>query len=82
MKDYNNLYNTRDGTIASTIDFTPGYPVAVYNNNQFDFNIPLPYSELHLLKGYYKLKYKVILYDDKWNMIVSSNMYDFTYTQN
>lgn len=81
LKDYNSLYNTRDGTVASTVDFTPGYAVTLYNNNQTDFLIGLPYTELHLPKGFYRLQYKVILYDDKWNRIVSSEASSFTYTQ-
>jgi hypothetical protein len=82
LKDLNNLYVTRDGTVSSTVDFTPGYPVTLYNNSQDDFKIYLPYSELHLLKGFYKLQYKVVLFDDKWNKIVSSSLYNFTFTQN
>lgn len=81
LKDNNQLYVTRDGTVSSTVDFTPGYPVALYNNNHLDFKIYLPYNELHLLKGYYKLQYKVVLFDDKWNTIVNSTLYSFTFTQ-
>ncbi len=82
LKDLNNLYVTRDGKVYSTVDFTPGYPTSLYNNSQADFSIYLPYSELHLLKGYYKLQYKVVLFDDKWNTIVSSPLYSFSFTQN
>ncbi|MDP4265212.1 MAG: M12 family metallopeptidase [Bacteroidota bacterium] len=82
LKDLNNLYATRDGTVSSTVDFTPGYPTTVYNNNQADFTINLPYPELHLSKGNYRLEYKVVLFDDKWNKIVSSSLFNFTFTQN
>lgn len=82
LRDLNNLYVTSDGTVSSMVDFTPGYPTSLYNNSQADFNIYLPYTELHLLKGYYKLQYKVVLFDDKWNTIVSSPLYSFTFTQN
>jgi hypothetical protein len=82
LKDINQLYVTRDGTVSSTVDFTPGYSTSLYNNSQADFKIYLPYTELHLLKGYYKLQYKVVLFDDKWNTIVSSPLYSFTFTQN
>ena len=82
LKDLNGLYVTRDGTVSSTVDFIPGYPTSLYNNSQDDFKIYLPYTELHLLKGYYKLQYKVVLFDDKWNTIASSPLYSFTFTQN
>ena len=82
LKDINNLYATRDGTVSSTADFTPGFPVTLYNNGQVDFKIYMPYSELHLLKGFYRLQYKVVLFDDKWNRIVSSPLYNFTFNQN
>ncbi|MFI5128941.1 MAG: M12 family metallopeptidase [Chitinophagales bacterium] len=82
LKDLNNQYVTRDGTVSSTVDFTPGYSTTLYNNSQVDFKIYLPYSELHLLKGSYKLQYKVVLFDDKWNTIVNSPLYNFSFTQN
>jgi serralysin len=81
LKDVNNLYATRDGTVSSTVDFTPGYATALYNNSQADFKIFMPYKELHLTKGFYKLQYKVVLFDDKWNTIVSSPLYNFTFSQ-
>jgi hypothetical protein len=82
LKDYNNLFSTRDGTVASTVDFIPGYPTALYNSSQNDFTVNLPYSELHLTRGSYKLQYKVVLFDDKWNKISTSQLYDFNFTQN
>lgn len=82
LKDNNNLYNTRDGTVASTVDFSPGYATALYNNSQADFKIYLPYNELHLIKGNYRLQYKVVLFDDEWKTIVSSPLYSFTFNQN
>lgn len=81
LKDINSLYSTTGGTVSSTIDFTPGYPTTLYNNNQADFKIYLPYSELHLGKGIHKLQYKVVLFDDQWKTIVSSTLYKFTFTQ-
>lgn len=82
LKDYNNLYNTSGGTVASTVDFKPGYDVAVYNSSQVDFNINLPYTELHLPQGFYHLQYKVVLFDNKWTQIASSGLYNFDYTKN
>lgn len=82
LKDINSLYAASDGSVSSTADFTPGYPVTLYNNGQVDFRIYLPYTELHLLRGFFKLQYRVVLFDDKWNTIISSPTYSFTFTQN
>ncbi len=81
LRDFNNLYNTKDGTVASTVDFNPGYDITVYNQLQQDFKIYLPYSELHLLKGTYDLQYRVVLFDDNWNPVVRSQLYKFNFTQ-
>lgn len=82
LRDNNNLYNTRDGTVSSTADFRPEYLATVYNNSQADFRIYLPYKELHLFRGSYKLQYRVVLFDDKWNAIVKSPLYNFNFNQN
>jgi serralysin len=82
LKGNNTLYEATDGSVSSTADFTPGYSTTLYNNGQADFSVNLPYKELHLLRGYYKIQYKVVLFDDKWTTIVSSPLYSFTFTQN
>ncbi len=81
ISDNNNLYNTTDGTVASTVNFRPGYDITVFNQSQQDFKIYLPYSELHLQKGTYKLQYRVVLFDDNWNPVIRSSLYNFTFTQ-
>jgi hypothetical protein len=82
LRDLNNLYHTVDGNVSSSENFTPSYDVALYDNSGSGVTITLPYSELHLQKGSYKLKYKVILFDDQLKQIISSEFYNFTYTQN
>ncbi len=81
LKDYTSKYYTLEGTVASTVDFTPGYPTTLYNNNVTDFTIYLPYTELHLPRGFHRLEYRVVLYDDKWAKIVQSDLYTFNFTQ-
>ena len=82
LRDYNSLYYSADGGVASVVDFKPLYANTLYDDSQSGMSIKLPYSELHLQKGTYKLKYKVILFDDKLNQIVSSPYYTFNFTQN
>ncbi|MCC7399895.1 MAG: hypothetical protein IT214_00260 [Chitinophagaceae bacterium] len=81
LRDHNNYYHTVDGNVSSMEYFTPGYDVALYDNTQTGFVITMPYKELELPKGKYSLKYKVILFDDKLNQLVSSDFYNFNYTQ-
>ena len=81
LKSYSDIYTTTGKTLASTVDFKPGYDVTTYNTTQFDFIIALPYRELNLPKGKYSLQYKVILYDDNWQKLASTGLYSFSYTQ-
>jgi hypothetical protein len=82
LKDYNQRYHTVDGYVSSSADFKPAYDVAVYENATTGIKINLPYSELHLPRGVYKLRYKVVLFDDKLKPMVTSELYDFNFTQN
>lgn len=81
LRDHNSLYYSVDGNVSSTAYFTPGYDVTLYDNTQTGFIITMPYKELELQNGAYKLKYKVILFDDKLNRLVTSEYYYFNYTQ-
>lgn len=82
IRDHNGRYASVDGNVASTAAFTPAYDVTLYDNTQTGFMITIPYSELQLPRGKYKLKYKVILFDDKRNPIITSDYYYFDFTQN
>lgn len=82
LRDHNNLYHTVDGNVSSSADFTPAYDRALYDNSGTGFSIILPYKELELTKGAYKLKFQVILFDDKLNQVIKSQYYDFSFTQN
>ena len=82
LKDVDGKYVTRDGTISSTTDFKPGFERTIFNNNATDFKVLLPYSQLHLPKGYYTIKYKVVLFDNLWNRIQGSELFSFTFRQN
>jgi hypothetical protein len=75
LKDLNDRYNTRDGTVAATVDFSPGFSPAAYNNTQTDFTINLPYSELHLPPGRNRFQYKIVLFDEKWNRVITSKLF-------
>lgn len=82
LRDQNQRYHTVDGHVSSSADFRPAYDVAIYNNSTTGISISLPYSELHLPAGRYRLRYKVVLFDDKLKPIITSQQYEFNYTQN
>jgi hypothetical protein len=82
LRDKNKLYYTVEGNVSGLTEFTPAYNVSLYDNSETGLTIILPYKELELTKGFYKLKFKVILFDDKVNQVISSQYYSFTFTQN
>lgn len=77
LKDLNKKYNTAEGTVSSIARFSPGYDITAYNNGVADFQIVLPISELHLPSGQHQLLYKIVLFDDQWKRIATSNTYKF-----
>ena len=81
LKDLNGKFTSPDGNVADYSTFKPGYPSAVYNSGQKDFWFAIPYSELHLPKGFHKLEFWVWLYDNNWKPIKNSEMVHFTFQQ-
>ncbi len=79
LKDYNNQYNSVDGKVALCFDISPGYDVATYNwsAQMNDFNIFLPYSELHLPRGRHNLKYYLIIWDGNNRQVKIGEWVDF-----
>jgi hypothetical protein len=58
LEDYNGVYTTRNGQVSASVDFTPRYENATFN----DLQIFVPYSELHMASGRHSLRYHVELY--------------------
>ena len=82
LRDHNNLYHTVDGNVSSSADFTPSFDKTLYDDSPSGISIIMPYKELELPKGAYKLKFYVILFDDQLKAIVTSQYYNFSFTQN
>lgn len=59
LKDTNNEYNTTDGQVSTGETFKPGYQVTQYDN----LELFLPYDELELGPGNYKLKFHVEVWE-------------------
>lgn len=71
LKDYNRLYYTSDGYVATGEDFTPKYDDTIYK----DFTVFLPYSELHLSNGHHDLRFYAWLYEKSTSKNIATSDY-------
>ncbi len=76
LKDYNNLFCSKDGFVSIGKDFNPGYEESIYN----DFELFMPYSELHMNDGKHDLKFYIALYIEGGDFFADSNWVYFTYS--
>jgi len=77
LKDSNNAYNTKDGQVCVGKDFNPSYEESIYR----DFELFMPYSELHMSDGKHSLKFYISLYvEEDANFFADSNWVHFTYS--
>jgi len=75
LKDKNGSYSTTKGNVCTSEYYKPSYE----SSNYSDFDIFMPYDELHLGSGSYSLKFKVGIFDNNNKQIATSEYYDFTY---
>jgi len=61
LKDYNNYCHTGDGAVATHKNYKPEWDNTTYT----DFNIFMPYDELHLANGHFDLKMKIKVWGNK-----------------
>ena len=77
LKDFNNNYQTVNGQVSTYDFFTPRYQSSTFE----DFVLFIPYEELHLRPGAtHNLKFDVGIFDDKNNLIATSDYKYFNYT--
>lgn len=81
LDDYNDLYNTVEKKVSSGKNFNPASNHSYYD----DLSIFLPYDELHLTPGEYKLKFYIVIWYknpelDKYIELDRSGFVSFTYT--
>lgn len=78
LKDLNDAYNTVDGNVSSSIEFTPIYDPASFS----DLVISIPYDELHLTVGEHTLKFHVeFIAVEPYEYLGTTDDYTFTVTQ-
>lgn len=75
LVDKNGIKSSADGKVASYVYFTPGYAVTQYK----ELTVFLPYDELDLGSGSFRLKCYVALFDPSLKLISSSGYQYFTY---
>lgn len=76
LKDYNDSYSTTGGQVSVGETFTPSYEGTIYD----DFELFMPYSELHMADGQYDLKFDIHIYVKGGDFFAKSNWVYFTYT--
>lgn len=77
LKDNNKRFYTTDGNVAVFRDLKPGYDPSVYE----DFQIFMPYDELDLAYGEYKLKMDVDLIYKSGELVQHLTWYPFQYSK-
>lgn len=77
LDDFNGKYCTTEGHVCASKKFSPKYSSTNYN----DFQIFMPYSELHMGSGSSKLDFYVIIWVES-KQYDKSNRYKFKYNSN
>ena len=73
IKDTNDRYCTKGGTVCTSTNFTPGWPNATYS----DLSMFIPNSELHLLPGKHTYYTRVFIQTPNGNFIGNSDFASF-----
>ena len=76
VKDTNGKYCTTSGTVAFFVDFTPRYENSAYDN----FQIFMPYNEMHLPVGTREYFCRVFIFEKHKGWITHSDYASFTGT--
>jgi len=78
LKDFNDRFYTNEGQVAVGRSFSPSYDDSHYDN----FTLFIPYDELHMSNGDYKLKFIVKLYEeDSKRFFAQSDYFNFTFSK-
>lgn len=77
LKDFNGRYKTVGGNVSAYEKFTPRFE----NSEYADFQIFMPYAELHMETGEFELKYLVEIHNKNGRSLGESKYYPFTFTR-
>lgn len=73
LMDFNGLYKSTDGQVSIFSSFTPGYENTSYN----DFQVFMPYDELHMQRGRHDLKFNMGIFQGTQRIGSESAFTDF-----
>ena len=76
VKDTNGRHCTVSGKVAFSLDFKPPYDTAVYDN----FQIFMPYDEMHLLEGKRDYFCRVFIFEQGGGWVTNSDYVEFVGT--
>lgn len=76
LPDNNSKFNSADDTVAAYREIAPGFATAVYE----DYDVFMPYDELDLTSGTYKLRIDADVIYKEGGRIAHLTFYDFDYT--
>lgn len=77
LKDFNEKFKTTNGNVAMNKEFTPSYASSTFN----DFQLFMPYSELHMEAGEHNLKFVLKLSCEGLGFLAESEDYEFSYSR-
>ena len=79
LEDHNNKFRTVDGDVSTSKEFKPRFDTSTYK----DLHFFMPYSELHMAKGKWDLRFKIQIHNqDRGKFIERESKYVyFTYTK-
>jgi hypothetical protein len=78
LKSSDGNFQDASGEVAAMESIKPGYEPTVYN----DFDVFMPYSEMHLGPGKYTLKMDIDVVDNSETLIQHMTFYEFDYSKN
>ena len=77
LKDFNDKFDTTNGNVAVNEEFTPKYASSTFN----DFQLFMPYSELHMEAGEHDLKFVLKISCGDLGFLAESEDYKFSYSR-
>jgi len=75
LRDRNGIFKTPDGNVANSTAFNPNYTDTKFTN----LELFMPYDELELNDGEFKLKFSISIWDDKTHEVARGGTYYFNY---
>jgi hypothetical protein len=76
LKDTDGQYCSADGQVSTRRDFMPSYD----SSQLRDFRLFMPYSQAHMPRGIWNLRFRIAIYNSKSQLVSASDWVDFKLT--